>query len=492
MKEEQKELLKRLKDPKFYLEHYVKIKTKQQGSLAPFILNEAQKDIFNALNRDHRIIICKVRQLGLSTGIVGYFYHNTITNPGTNTAIIGYNSDLTAELLDKVKTFYRTTPNSLKPTIQYNTKYEISFPAINSKILVLPSTENVGVGYTLHNAHITELSRWEKAEEKMQTLEASVPINGRLVIETTPHGAGDLYHRMWMAEDNGYTKKEYGWWWGYSKSEMDLIAKRMNDPAKFAENYGLAFLTSGRSVFEASLILKLRETVWKVGYETTDKSKSDESTRVRTFVKVEDHLRIFHDPIPGEQYVCGADVSEGVSGGDFSTAKFFRRSNGEEVASFRGLIAPDRFGDILDRWGRKYNNAYLAVEINNHGLTTVTVLKKHLYPSLYMRPAKFETASMAFSDKIGWRTTKVTRPLMIDEFAQACRSGELTIHSKETVDEMSVFVYNDNGDMEPQSRLFHDDEIFAGAIAFQAFKRLFAGKITQLDYAKHMPVSGGY
>lgn len=892
MKNNNIELLKRLKDPKFYLENYTKIKTKQQGSLAPFLLNEAQKDLFNTLKGENRIIINKARQMGFSTGVVGYFYHNTITNPGTNTAIIGYNSDLTAELLDKVKTFYRTTPASLKPTIQYNTKYEISFPTINSKIIVLPSSENVGVGYTLHNCLCTELSRWEKAEEKMMTLEASVPVNGKIVIEScvtgdtvvltdkgprsvgsihswkkeklgfskgkeikidghyglqstntyynsgvqkgfrvetlsggsvgmssihkmyvlrgsslkfvkakdleigdklavkygqdlwgdedfvnnsflenhmystpekitpglayligwiigrgsfdsekktvtieandrsafntllvenvglsfkedkggssysccspslvcfleefiemknskesereipervfkwsrsnvvaflrgiinsrssydaksniisvlvkskvlanqirvlllnlgvlsktrsfdtsfkrkkkknqldyvidfscpsdlkdfsrkknsknvdsliyglgdvikerrteiglekseikfsedmtyeelgkvikksrkknsrlykeilslyelnyfydeiteivpieenvydftveqghtvvyngivghqTPKGAGNLYHRMWMADDNGYAKKEYGWWWGYEKSDLDLIAKRMNDPAKFAENYGMAFLTSGRSVFEASMLIGLRETVWKIGQEIQDLDGK------RHTVKIVDGLRIFHDPLPDEQYVIGADVSEGVVGGDYSTAKIFRRSNGEEVASYRGLTPPDVFGDKLNTWGKKYNNAYLAVEINNHGLTTVTILKKHSYPSLYMRPSKFETASMSFSDKIGWRTTKVTRPLMIDEFAQACRSKDLTIHSKELVDEMSVFVYNDNGDMQPQSRLFHDDEIFAAAIAFQAFKRMYVGKLKQVNYADHLPSSG--
>lgn len=314
---------------------------------------------------------------------------------------------------------------------------------------------------------------------------STVVYNG-VVGHQTPHGAGNLYHRMWMAEDNGYIKREYGWWWGYTKEQMDLVAKRMNDPAKFAENFGLAFLTSGRSVFEASLIIKLRESVWKVGQEVPGEKDT------KHFVKVEDNLRIFHDPVPGEQYVCGADVSEGVNGGDYSTAKIFRRSNGEEVASFRGLIAPDRFGDKLNIWGRKYNNALMAVEVNNHGLTTITVLKKLIYPSLYMRPAKFETAGMSFSEKIGWKTTKVTRLLLIDEFAQACRIGELTIHSKELVDEMSVFVYNDNGEMQPQSRMFHDDEIFAAAIAFQAFKIMYSGKLEQVDYKKYLPKTYSY
>jgi len=145
-----KDVLKKLKDPKFYLENFTKIKGKE-GGLVPFILNEAQKDFLNTMRKNSRSITLKARQIGFSSLVSGYLYHRTITTPGVNTALIGYNADLTAELLDKVKTFYRTTPDELKPKIQYNSKYEISFPAIDSKIIVLPSSENVGRGYTLHN-----------------------------------------------------------------------------------------------------------------------------------------------------------------------------------------------------------------------------------------------------------------------------------------------------------------------------------------------------
>jgi len=143
--------LLKLQDPKFYLENFTKIKGKDTGSLLPFKLREAQKDIFNVMREKNRIMILKARQMGFSTATVGYFYHSTIMKPCTNTALIGYNSDLTAELLEKVKTFYKSTPIELRPTIQYNSKSEISFPAIDSKILILPSTVNVGRGYTIHN-----------------------------------------------------------------------------------------------------------------------------------------------------------------------------------------------------------------------------------------------------------------------------------------------------------------------------------------------------
>jgi len=470
-----------LKDPKFYLENFCKIKTKKPG-LNPFILNEAQKDLYNTLKNYCRIIILKARQIGFSTAVTGWMYHNTITTPGITTALIGYNSDMTTELLDKVKTFYRTTPDELKPTIHYNSKYEISFPKLESKILVLPSTENVGKGYTIHNCLLTELSSWEKAEEKMMVLEASVPIDGKIVVESTPHGQGNLYHRMWMNDNNSYIKKEYGWWWHYSETDIDIIRKRMNDPRRFAQEYGLEFLSSGRNVFDTDIIGIQRGNVLNIGDTTEDNTVVKEMFGGLTVYKL---------PRQDGIYCVGADVAEGVSGGDYSVAIIFDRKTGEEVAFFRGYLPPDIFAERLNIWGRFFNNALMVVEINNHGLTTLTVLKQRIYPSLYFRPAKFEGLSSQSGDKMGWKTTQITRPLLIDDFAQAVRDNQLKLHSKKLLDEMSVFVYDDNGNMSPQGG-FHDDTIFAAGIAFQGFKVLYHSKLQQLDYRRHMPRSFVY
>lgn len=477
------ENLELLRDPKFYLENFCSIKGKTPG-LIPFRLNEAQKDFYNAIRKHNRVIILKARQLGFSTGVSGFFYHDTIMTPGTTTALIGYNSALTSELLDKIKTFYRTTPDRLKPAIQYNSKFEISFPKVDSKILVLPSTENVGRGYTINNALCTELSAWDKAEEKMMVLEASVPINGRIVIESTPRGQGNLYHRMWMS-DNDYLKKEYGWWWGYTREQIETIKKRMNNPQLFAQEYGLEFLASGRSVFDQAVLKRQRRNILKVG----DKVKLADD-KEHTVVE-EDGLRIYRPPEKGHMYVFGADVSEGVQGGDNSCAVIFDRATGEEVAFFKGLLAPDRFGERLNKWGRQYNNAFGVVEVNNHGLVTITTLRSLIYPSLYFRPAKLEAIGVTTTDRIGWKTTKVTRPLLIDELAQALRDDTLIIHSKDIIDECSVFVYDDNGDMVPQES-FHDDTIFASGIAVQGFKVMYSGTLTQLDERQHLPISYAY
>ena len=408
-----------------------------------------------------------------STAVVGYLYWKTIMTPGTNTAIIGYNAPLTAELLDKVKTFWRSTPEALRPVIQYNSKSEISFPNIDSKIIVLPSTENVGRGYTLHNVLLTELSAWEKPEDKMMSLEASVPIDGLIIIESTPRGQGNLYHKMYV-EDNGYEKKEYGWWWGYSEEEIEVIKKRMNNPMRFAQEYGLEFLASGRSVFDQNIIRKQRKNILKTGEMNG------------SWLVTEDRgLRIYNPVDPSAMYIFGVDTSEGVDGGDYSTVTVWNRMTGEETAFYKGLIEPDKLAKLLNDWGRKFNNALMVVEINNHGLTTLTVLKQLMYPTLYFRQAQFETIGTRYTDRLGWKTTKLTRPLMIDDLSQAVRDELLTIHSKETLDEMSTFIYDKNGNMIAPGTT-HDDCIFSAAIGYQGFKVCYQGKLEQLDYNQHI------
>ena len=342
------------------------------------------------------------------------------------------------------------------------------------------------VNGVVHNCLVTELSSWEDADEKMATVEASVPLSGKLVVESVPRGTGNKYHRMWMDKNNGYVKKKYGWWWGYSKKQIELIRARY-DPMAFAQHYGLEFLTSGRSVFERKVIELQRSNILEVGAEVF----LPDGTKHVVF-EDNDGLRIYSPLIADRTYICGVDVAEGVIGGDYSVAVIYDRVTGEEAAFYRGLIAPDILGRKLDKWGKKYNNALMVIEMNEHGFTTMNTVKNLGYPSLYFRPSKLETYGAKFSDRLGWKTTKATRYFLIDDFKEAVREGALTIRSKEIIDEMEVFVYNNNNDMAPQKG-FHDDGIFAAAIGFQGFKMTTKEfNLDQLDYTNYWPRNFSY
>ena len=420
-----------------------------------------------------------------STATCGYLYHRAITSPATNTALIGYNADLAADFLDRIKTFYRTTPESLRPKIQYNSKFEITFPVLQSKIFIL-SGEHVGRGYTIHNALVSELALWDKPEEKMLALENAVPRHGKLIIESTPNGVGNLYHRMWHAKENGYEKREYGWWWVYKEDEIEDIRRRINDPQRFAQEYELEFLASGRPVFNPALIRMLGANIKQVGDSILNEDGTSSIVRQES-----DAFVVYKDPTPGYRYVVGVDVAEGVTGGDYSVATIWCKETGEEVAMWRGHMPADRFGVLLNKWGRRYNNALMVVEVQSHGITTLTTLRDLMYPQLYFRPSSFDQVGRVWTDRLGWRTTKVTRPLMIDDMAKALTEQSIIPHSPELIREMSTFVFNDSADMVCQSG-FHDDCIFSAAIGLQGFKVMYTGTLDQIDYSKHMPSSSSY
>jgi len=102
-----------------------------------------------------------------------------------------------------------------------------------------------------------------------------------------------------------------------------------------------------------------------------------------------------------------------------------------------------------------------------------------------------DTMGTKFSDRMGWKTTKITRPLMIDDLREALSDGSLKIHSEKTLDEMLTFVFDDGSNMVAQSS-FHDDCIFASAICYQGFKIMYSGKLEQINYEKELPTSTPY
>ena len=103
-------------------------------------------------------------------------------------------------------------------------------------------------------------------------------------------------------------------------------------------------------------------------------------------------LRIWREPSPGAEYVVGVDVAEGITpdgarkGGDFSAAFVINATTLEHVATWHGHIDPYPFADEIAGLASYYNNALLAVEKNNHGLTVINRLVHELaYPNLYQQ-----------------------------------------------------------------------------------------------------------
>jgi hypothetical protein len=157
-------------------------------------------------------------------------------------------------------------------------------------------------------------------------------------------------------------------------------------------------------------------------------------------------------------------VAEGLGHGDYSCAHVIDANTYEVVAVWHGHVDPDLFGEeVLYELGHFYMNALIAVESNNHGLTTLKALQRAGYKNIF-RQRRLAQRSPQATEVLGWRTTAASKPLAIDELSGAIRNDEIALYCESTIAELRTFVRQDNGKMNGSP---HDDRVMSLAIANQ-------------------------
>ncbi len=275
-----------------------------------------------------------------------------------------------------------------------------------------------------------------------------------LLKQELPSGAMVSYQqlawRRWkistMAAPMGYTKEEFFRQWY---------------PATANE----AFIYSGKVVFPVSDLRKAEEDVFEPQYVGDFNMHNG-----RFEADVKGMVHIWEKPKPGQKYVIGADVAEGLIQGDFTCCDVLKLPYGEQVAQIHGKIDPDTFGEILNFLGVYYNKALMGVEANNHGLTTITTLKRLNYANLYQREKLDSVGDGKKAKQAGWLTTKKTKYKIIDGLRSALRDGESGVNCKDTLKEMGEFTIHegDSGTCTYGAKLgCFDDRVISMAIALE-------------------------
>lgn len=184
---------------------------------------------------------------------------------------------------------------------------------------------------------------------------------------------------------------------------------------------------------------------------------------------------VWQEPERWNGYVLGVDTAEGLGHGDYSCIQVVDAKNGEQVAVWHGRIPPDELAHEVYNIGIWYGNALCCVESNNHGLTTITQLRQLGYPNLFRRRSlNNETNKM--SQEFGWKTTRTSKPLMIDDLGMALKNEELVLHDEFTLQELRTFTRNERGTMSGSP---HDDRVMALALANQMRKYAFIPEYVQ-------------
>ena len=498
---------------RYWIETNLWIRTKDRRQIL-LEFNEIQERYW-AEEEDYGIIL-KYRQGGISTLKLAEYFEDTVHHPNTVTVIVAHDLESTQKLFRIVKLYYDRLPLAERQKLcknpnrpQVSTKRELFFDRINSTIVVgTAGSRTFGSGLTINNLHCSEVAKWPDPGETMTSLLQAVPLGGRVTVESTAKGVGGYFHHEYVLGKNGQSRfkphfypwfihKEYqlpldpGETLAYTADEQalveghgltpeqikwrrDTIAKQADTDGytkedRFAQEYPeddvSCFLTTGRPVFHMPSVV-LGQAMWAkppVAVGRLIKVSRPNGTQAIEFEEnPRGYLKLWERPEPHTGYLIPADVAEGLAHGDFSYAPVLRRRDRVQVAAWHGHIDADLFGEELVLLGTWYNNALIAPEDNNHGLTTITTIRHALYPFLYRRQS-INKITQTLEEKLGWKTTPVTKPLMIDALAALIRELQLGMRDEMFWHEAMTYVLDDQGGTNAESGEF-DDRVMATAI----------------------------
>jgi hypothetical protein len=454
-------------DSRFMLEvarALLKLRSKL-GALEPLQPNRVQSQFQAARGKRH--IVLKARQIGMTTWIAATFFVLTITRPGTLTVLVAHDQRAAEEIFRIVHRFWANLPMELRRgalcTARCNVG-QIVFPRLDSQFRIETAADaDAGRGLTIQNLHASEVARWPgDAGETLATLRAAVTPQGRIVLESTPCGATGCFYQEWQcAPETGYMQHFFPWWWEQSyvrdaddleltEQEHELVRKyglsreqiafrreiktnfRRLAAQEFAEDAESCFLASGDCVFEVEKI--------------DARLAALEEWKVATIAEYVEFMRAE----PGKSYIIGVDSAAGGSDGDYCCAQVIERNSGMQCAELHGRWTPTEFADKLVALGRRYADAWLAVEVPGPGAEVFAHLGYRNYDNV-----------------LAVRTTASSKPLMIARLSAEISGNPESFSSVRLLREMRSFIRQKHGGVAAAAGAY-DDCVMAMAVALEA------------------------
>jgi hypothetical protein len=495
------EYLKCRRSVVYFVDNYCMLEDENRG-IIPFRLWRWQAWMLCRWQQHALTINLKARQIGVSECACGTSEWLTRFYDTKTTIVISKSDDDAQALLGRVKVMADYLPEWLQPGIdgrlneagidsailaKTNTQeYIIDHQDARgrphySSILSMAATKGAGRGRTAALVILDEMAHMIWGGDIWDSVKYTAG-RGKIICISTALGMNNVYHRLWLGaadgQRNGFYPIFLGWnrhperdqdWYARQKAEAEannelpkLHQECPGDPTE-------AFIQSGLPVFDQNYITRHAQRIREEIAERKGLGLPD-------WVEI-DGLTIFEEPIPGHQYIVGADTAGGGIDGDWDDASVVDRNTGYEVAALHGKWPHDVYAAKLDSLGHQFNNALLAVERNNTygGYVLAELLSgkahapanegKHLpYPNLYH--AKPDLVPGHRQDaRPGWQTTLVTKPMMIGSTQTALREDAYHPRSLKALDEMVIFSYDETGLKTGAPKGSHDDRVISRCIS---------------------------
>ena len=465
-------------DPVHFLCNHIKVTHPIMG-LVKFNLYPFQKEIITNLEKYRFNILRKFRQAGCTTIASAYALWMAVFQHHKTIVIISKGDAESTEVLERIKLMYDELPSFLKPDIVESNKHTLKLNT-NSVIKSRPSGKQSGRSLAGSLLIVDEAAFIDNIDTIWAAVYPIISTGGRAFVLSTVNGIGNWYYDTYndaVTESNSFNAidinwkdhPEYAYHEGYEelydvmeKQEPSLDVRDWEETTKsnislkkWQQEYECAFLGTGETFIEGSILQNLHEQV-KEDY----------------YIKYNNRMRVWDDPQPYYDYVISVDVSLGRER-DYSAFHIINMYNGEQVAEFYSNRTPiNEFAEIIAREGKLYNNAYAIIERNTIGNNLLDWLFNIL---------EYENIWTDDKGEMGFQTNNKNREILLAELEEALRTKMLQINSKRTVDELLTFIFTETGRIEADSGK-HDDLIFALSLGVHGLTQIL--NTTPLEYSK--------
>jgi len=505
------EYVRCMKDTEYALKTYLQTYDNTVSKYVPLQLFPDQVSLLKDYEDYEENIALKYRQAGVSTVTAAWVSKRLVFAKKTQPEkilIIANKLDTSMEMANKIRAFVDQWPSWVGAGFSIDKNSQKHYKLNNgSEVKAVATSKDALRGFTPTILVFDEAAFIEADSDFWPACMASLSTGGKVIVVSTPNGYDPIYYEIYdqtLKGFNNFKISEMFWWRDprYAKDLFlvptdDLVHYLLNkDEQDESKHVSFAHIdpyvrdhTEISKYFKEGykpcsnwyekMVKKLKYDKRKINQELNCEflgsgdnvfdNKQLEEIKNNTLLEPEGKLMgnslwMWKEPILGNKYIMGVDVSRGDSE-DFSSIQIIDFDAREQVFEYVGKIPPDSLAEIAYKWGIMYN-AFIVVDITGGmGITTVRKLQELGYKSLYVEgidtTSIWANASKAV-DKIPGINFNNKRVQIIAAFEEAVRH-KFKIKSVRLYNEMNTFIYV-NGRPDHQ-RGQHDDLIMGISMA---------------------------
>jgi hypothetical protein len=416
---------------------------------------------------DHTYYTNNILSHNSTTVAAGFILHEVLFGEYNKWGILANKASTAREILSRVKMAFEFIPLWLKPGVEEWNKGKISFDNGCSVLAESTSSDSIR-GSALSGMLLDEFAHIENANDFYTSVMPVISsgINTKLIIVSTPNGKGNMYHKIWVnsiSGKNGFVPYKADWRVVPERTE-EWKQSQLADigETRFKQEYECSFSASENTLIDLEILENIPTS-----------SPKD--------ILSEHSLYIFHGPKENRTYFISVDPARGL-GLDYSAFHIIDITDMpfKQVGRYRSnSIDPLFLPNIIVNTAKKYNNAYVLMELNKGLDIAKDIYYENEYPHLLLvgkdRQSNKQKLGAWKDAKLGLLQSNAAKLKGCRNLKSLIENHKLELHDDETINELFTFVKTKESYAADKGK--YDDlvmslVIFAWASTEQYFKEL--------------------